>query len=196
MLLDYAQSNKRVVRLKGGDPFLFGRGGEEAVFLRNHHISVYIVPGITSGIGAATQAGIPLTHREYSQGVLFITGHESNNKEKINWNLVSKLDMTLVIYMGYAKLNTIVSNLIKEGKDPSTPIGLIQKGTTGDEKIIIGEIGSIHQKIKTKKLETPIIIVIGKVIDIYKYLKDYIEIIPALDCDNPFGVQTSQDILN
>ena len=196
MLLEYAQSNKRVVRLKGGDPFLFGRGGEEAIFLRNHHISVYIVPGITSGIGVATQAGIPLTHRDYSQGVLFITGHESDNKEKINWNLVSKLDMTLVIYMGYAKLKTIVSNLIIEGKDPSTPIGLIQKGTTGDEKILIGEISSIHEKIKVEKLETPIIIVIGKVLDIYKYLKDYIEIIPTLHCDNRFGAQVSQDVSN
>ena len=90
MLLDYVHSNKNVVRLKGGDPFLFGRGGEEAIFLRDHNISVFIVPGITSGIGVATQAGIPLTHRGYSQGVLFITGHESDNNEKINWELVSK----------------------------------------------------------------------------------------------------------
>ena len=197
MMLNYAQSGKIVVRLKGGDPFLFGRGGEEAIFLRENNVSFNIIPGITAGIGAASQAGIPLTHRDYSKGVLFLTGHEFDNNEKINWNLVSQLNMTLVIYMGYKKLNKILLSLIEGGKDVETPIGIIQKGTTEEQKIVIGKIGSINKKIKREKLETPIIIIIGEVVNIYKYLKNYIEINPAIHSNtNNFGIHQFQDISN
>ena len=195
MMKDFAKSGKIVVRLKGGDPFVFGRGGEEVIFLRNHQIPFNIVPGISSGIGVATQTGIPLTHRDYSKGVLFLTGHQYDGNNNIDWDLVSKLNMTLVIYMGYRKLNKIVSALIKSGKDPETPIGLIEKGTTAQQKVIVGKIGSIDEKIKTMKLETPIIIIIGDVLNIYKYLKDYIEISPTLYPDtNNFGTHQIQDI--
>ena len=105
MMRDFVESGNIVVRLKGGDPFIFGRGGEEAIFLRDNHISFSIVPGISSGVGVATQAGIPLTHRDYSKGVLFLSGHECNDSDSINWKLVSQLDTTLVVYMGYNKLN-------------------------------------------------------------------------------------------
>ena len=195
MMKDFVKSGKIVVRLKGGDPFVFGRGGEEAIFLRDHQIPFNIVPGISSGIGIATQTGIPLTHRDYSKGVLFLTGHQYNDDNSINWDLVSKLNTTLVIYMGYKNLNKIVSALIKSGKDPETPIGLIEKGTTAQQRVTIGEIGSINEKIKSMKLETPILIIIGDVLNIYKYLKDYIEISPTVQSDmNNFGIHQLQDI--
>ena len=164
--------------------------------MRNHNIKVSFISGITSGNGAATEAGIPLTHRKYSQGVLFLTGHESGENNKVNWDLVSKLNMTLVIYMGYKNLNKILLNLINNGKDRATPIGLIQKGTTVEEKIIIGEIGTIGEKLKQEKLETPVIIVIGTVVDIYKHLKDYIHVSPSLISSNAIETQTFQDISN
>ena len=197
LMKDFVKSGKIVVRLKGSDPFIFGRGGEEAIFLRDNQIPFNIVPGISSGIGVATQIGIPLTHRDYSKGILFLTGHQYNVDNSIDWDLVSKLNMTLVIYMGYKKLNKIVSNLIKAGKDPKTPIGLIEKGTTAQQRVTIGNIGSINEKIKTVKLETPIIIIIGDVLDIYEYLKDYIEITPTLHSDvNNFGIHQFQNMSN
>ena len=197
MMKDFVKLGKIVIRLKGGDPFIFGRGGEEAVFLRDNQIPFNIVPGISSGIGVATQAGIPLTHRNYSKGVLFLTGHQQNDDNSINWELVAKLNMTLVIYMGYKKLNKIVSALIESGKDSETPIGLVEKGTTAQQRVIIGTIGSINEKIKTMQLETPIIIIIGDVLNIYKYLKDYININPELYSDtNNFGTHQFQNISN
>jgi uroporphyrin-III C-methyltransferase len=197
MMKDFVKLGKIVIRLKGGDPFIFGRGGEEAVFLRDNKIPFNIVPGISSGIGVATQAGIPLTHRNYSKGVLFLTGHQQNDDNSINWDLVAKLNMTLVIYMGYKKLNKIVSALIESGKDSETPIGLVEKGTTAQQRVIIGTIGSINQKIKTIQLETPIIIIIGDILNIYKYLKDYIDINPELYSDtNNFGIHQFPNISN
>ena len=197
MMKGFVKLEKIVIRLKGGDPFIFGRGGEEAVFLRNNQIPFNIVPGISSGIGIATQTGIPLTHRNYSKGVLFLTGHQQNDDNSINWDLVSKLNTTLVIYMGYKKLNNIILALIKAGKDPETPIGLIEKGTTAQERVTIGKIGSINEEIKTMQLETPIIIIIGDVLNVYQHLKDYIDIDSALYSDtNNFGIHQFQDISN
>ena len=108
---------------------------------------------------------MPLTHREYSQSILFLTGHECLEKNMINWDLVSKLNSTLVIYMGYKNLEMIVSKLINSGKSPNTPIGLIQRGGMLDQKIILGKIGTINKTLKENKLLTPVIIIIGEVID-------------------------------
>ena len=136
---------------------------------RNNQIPFNIVPGISSGIGVATQTGIPLTHRNYSKGVIFLTGHEI--KKSINWQNISQLNLTLVIFMGLGNSPEIISNLLKHGKSKNTPIALIQKGTTPQEKIVVGDIGSIINKLKSIKLEKPVIIIIGDVVHIYNYLK-------------------------
>ncbi len=169
LMVEHAKLGKVVVRLKGGDPFIFGRGGEEAMFLKKNEIPFEIIPGISSGVGVASQLGLPLTYRNYSKGVIFLTGHEI--KKSINWQNISQLNLTLVIFMGLGNSPEIISNLLKHGKSKNTPIALIQKGTTPQEKIVVGDIGSIINKLKSIKLEKPVIIIIGDVVHIYNYLK-------------------------
>ncbi len=187
LIVSQFHKNKNVVRLKGGDPFIFGRGGEECEYLSKNNIKFEIIPGISSGIGIPSQLGIPLTHRNYTKGVIFLTGHEIDNS--INWDAISKSNMTLVIYMGYNNINSIIDCLIKNGKSSNTSIGLIQKGTTKDQKIIIGEIGTINKKLKEEKLRTPVLIIIGEVVNIYSQIKNslnYYSMIQNYDYENSY----------
>src|SRR5438132_6241812 len=133
LMLKFAKT-KNVVRLKGGDPFIFGRGGEEAEFLKQHKIKYEIVPGITSGIGSAEYSGIPLTHRDHASSVVFVTGHEDakKTKEAVNWKKLAKAVDTIVIMMGLSRLEIICQKLISGGLDKRTPVAVIQNGTTVD----------------------------------------------------------------
>lgn len=170
MMVKYAKLHKHVVRLKGGDPFIFGRGGEEAEYLRKHKIKFEIVPGITSGIGSAVYCGIPLTHRKYSSSVVFVTGHEDpqKSKEEVNWKMLSKSAETIVIMMGLSKIRVITKKLIAGGLGKNTPVAVIQNGTSKNQRMIVGTLANIADKIKKNKFIPPSIIIIGNVVKLHK----------------------------
>ena len=168
LMLRYAKRNKNVVRLKGGDPFIFGRGGEEAEFLKRHKIKYEIVPGITSGIGSAEYSGIPLTHRDHASSVVFVTGHEDakKTKEAVNWKKLAKAVDTIVIMMGLSRLEIICEKLISGGLDKKTPVAVIQSGTTNEHRMIKGNLLNISRKVEQARVKPPSIIIIGKVVDL------------------------------
>jgi len=167
-MVKHAKSQKNVVRLKGGDPIIFGRGGEEAEFLREHKIKYEIVPGITSGIGSATYAGIPLTHRQYSSSVVFVTGHEDPEKktQAVKWKRLAKSVDTIVIMMGLSRIDDICKQLIAGGLDKNTPVAVIQNGTTPEQKMVKGTVTNIAKLVKAKKITPPTNIIIGKVVNL------------------------------
>ncbi|MDR3782028.1 MAG: uroporphyrinogen-III C-methyltransferase, partial [Candidatus Nitrosotalea sp.] len=148
LMVQLAKKNKNVVRLKGGDPFIFGRGGEEAEFLRKHKVKYEIVPGITSGIGSAEYSGIPLTHRDYASSVVFVTGHEDAKKKEgaVDWKKLAKAVDTIVIMMGLSRLEIISKKLISGGLDKNTPVAVIQNGTTDEHRMIKGTLSNISKK--------------------------------------------------
>ncbi|MDI6888591.1 MAG: uroporphyrinogen-III C-methyltransferase [Methanocellales archaeon] len=165
MMVKYAEEGKTVVRLKGGDPYLFGRGGEEAEMLIDSNIEVEIVPGITSAIAAPAYAGIPMTHRDYASMVTFVTGHEAAKETPaIDWSLLAKLRGTLVILMGVKRLEHNVNALMAHGKDPETPVAVIEKGTTKGQKVTTGTLRNIVEIAKKANVKPPAIVVVGDVV--------------------------------
>lgn len=166
LMVKFAKKNKNVVRLKGGDPFIFGRGGEEAEFLRKHKVKYEIIPGITSGIGSAEYSGIPLTHRDYASSVVFVTGHEDAKKTKnvVEWKKLAKSVDTIVIMMGLSRIGIISQRLVSGGLAKNTPVAVIQNGTTDEHKMIKGTLANISKKINDAKIKPPAIIVVGKVV--------------------------------
>jgi len=175
LLIAKAQNNPIVVRLKGGDPFVFGRGGEEMTDLINAGISVEVIPGITSGIAAPAYAGIPLTHRDYSSSVTFVTGHEMVGKYRpqVNWTAIAQASETLVIYMGVHNLGNIIPQLISGGLTQNTPIALIRWGTREDQEELIGTLETIIEQMEKVNFEAPAIAVIGKVVNLHHELNIY-----------------------
>ena len=167
LILKLAKEGKNVVRLKGGDPFVFSRGGEEVSFLEKNGISVEIVPGITSGIAAPTYFGIPLTHRDAGSSITFVTGHEHINKDhkSVNWRMLAKSSDGLVIYMGIRNIEFIVKELILGGLDKNTKCAVIQEATLNNQKCLISELENLVDTIKDKGFTSPSIIVIGRIVD-------------------------------
>jgi uroporphyrinogen III methyltransferase/synthase len=149
-MIDAARSGQRVVRLKGGDPSIFGRGGEEAEALYEAGINCEIIPGVTAALGAAAFAGIPLTHRSYSSGVAFVTGHENPEKPEtaLDWANLAKFPGTLVIYMGMSRLDRLVEQLIQMGKDPATPAAAVQWATLGDQRTITAPLADLPESVR------------------------------------------------
>jgi uroporphyrin-III C-methyltransferase len=172
LLINKAQDNAIVVRLKGGDPFIFGRGGEEMAELVEAGISVEVVPGITSGIAAAAYAGIPLTHRLYSSSVTFVTGHEAAGKYKpiVNWNAIAHGSETIVIYMGIHNLPYIVEQLSAAGLSLETPIALVRWGTRPEQEELIGTLETIVAQVEQTGFGAPAIAVIGSVVNMHSIL--------------------------
>ena len=170
LMVKYAKKKKSVVRLKGGDPIIFGRGGEEAEFLKEHKVKYEIIPGITSGIGSATYAGIPLTHRKFASSVVFVTGHEDPEKksEVVKWKKLAKSVDTIVIMMGLSRIDIICKQLIQGGMDKKMPVAVIQNGTTPQQKMITGNVSNIGKLVKQNNLKAPANIIIGKVVDLSK----------------------------
>ena len=170
LMVKYAKTTKNIVRLKGGDPIIFGRGGEEAEYLKKKKIKFEIVPGITSGIGSATYAGIPLTHRKFASSVVFVTGHEDlqKSKEKVRWKKLAKSVDTIVIMMGLSRIGIICKQLIEGGMNKTTPVAVIQEGTTPQQKMITGNVSNISKLVTKKKIRPPSIIIIGKVVNLSK----------------------------
>ena len=172
LLIEKAKMGMTVARLKGGDPFIFGRGGEEAMELSQARIPFEIVPGVTSAIAVPTYAGIPLTHRAYSSTVCFITGHEDPTKETpgINWEALAKFSGTLVFLMGMRNLGTIARRLIDNGLPPNCPAAVIANGTLSNQRAIRGTLSDIDQKAQAAKFAPPVIIVVGDVVDLREHL--------------------------
>ena len=168
LMVKFAKQNKNVVRLKGGDPFIFGRGGEEAEFLRQHKVKYEIIPGITSGIGSAEYSGIPLTHRKYASSVVFVTGHEDAKKSEgvVEWKKLAKAVDTIVIMMGLSRLEIISKQLINGGLSKNTPVAVIQNGTTDEHRMIKGTLSNISKKVIQAKIKPPSIVVVGKVVSL------------------------------
>jgi len=159
-----ARCGKNVVRLKGGDPFIFGRGGEEVDHLNNQGISCSIVPGITAAIGCAAATQIPLTHRDHAHAVSFITGHRQNGELYINWDLALQKDSTVVFYMGLSNLEEITHQLIKRGCETDKPFAVVAQGTSKDQQIVVGTIGNIAARLRTTPLPSPALLIMGDVI--------------------------------
>jgi uroporphyrin-III C-methyltransferase len=172
LLIDKAEHSQIIVRLKGGDPVIFGRGAEEMVDLVKAGIPVEVVPGITSGIAAPAYAGIPLTHRLYSSSVTFVTGHEAAGKyrPKVNWRAIAQGSETIVIYMGLHNLAYIVDQLIGAGLSSNTPIGLVRWGTLPQQEELIGELGTIVTQVAATGFSAPAIAVIGEVVKMHEIL--------------------------
>src|SRR5579864_7908906 len=168
LMLKFAKIKKNVVRLKGGDPFIFGRGGEEAEFLRSHKIKYEIIPGITSGIGSAEYSGIPLTHRDFASSVVFVTGHEDAKKSEgvVDWKKLAKAVDTIVIMMGLSRLEIISKKLISGGLSKNTPVAVIQNGTTDEHRMIKVTLSNISKKVIAAKIKPPSIVIVGKVVNL------------------------------
>lgn len=176
LLVNLAKKGRHVLRLKGGDPYLFGRGGEEALVLHRHNIPFQVVPGITAAAGCGAYSGIPLTHRGMTHGVRFLTGHtmtgdgDTGISNSIDWQKIADPDCTLAIYMGLSGLDIICAELIKAGLDPSTPAAAIHDGTTRDQKKLISTLDSLAEEVKTSQLKSPVLVIIGEVVSLNQSL--------------------------
>lgn len=164
LLVRLAQRPANVVRLKGGDPFIFGRGGEEIETLADHQVPFEVVPGITAASGCAAFAGIPLTHRDYAQSCVFVTGHLRNGEVNLNWQDLAVPHQTVVVYMSLTGLDKICSSLIQHGRAPETPAALIQQGTHPQQKVYVSTIKDLPVLIATKPVTAPTLLIIGEVV--------------------------------
>lgn len=170
LLVTEARAGHKVLRLKGGDPFIFGRGGEELELLSAAGISFEVIPGITAASGCAAYAGIPLTHRDYAQSVRFITGHLKNDGVNLHWPELMDPMQTLVFYMGLVGLQAICEQLVAHGRDPNTPVALIEKGTTPQQRVIIATLSTINERVTAEKVSAPTLTIIGDVVQLHRKL--------------------------
>jgi uroporphyrin-III C-methyltransferase len=173
LMATYALRGKNVLRLKGGDPLIFGRGGEEAEYLRRHNVKFELVPGISSAIAAPAYAGIPLTHRRYSSSMAFVTGHEDERKKhsEVDLKAIASAVDTIVILMGVEKIDKIVQRLRSGGLKGTTKVAIIEKGTTNDQKVIVGNLDNITKRAVKYKVGAPAVIVVGAVVSFSPQLR-------------------------
>ncbi|MCK5444679.1 MAG: uroporphyrinogen-III C-methyltransferase, partial [Rhodospirillaceae bacterium] len=180
LLVDLAREGKKVVRLKGGDPFIFGRGSEEAEVLAQNGVDFEIVPGITASAGCGAYGGIPLTHRGLATGVRFVTGHCRNGEHlDLNWQSLADPMTTLVVYMGLINIDKISEELIKAGLAADTPAAAIERGTTADQRTILTNLGELPSCIRRAELVAPSLLIIGQVVQLAHTIGWHI---PARDC--------------
>jgi len=171
LLVKYAHEGKRVCRLKGGDPFIFGRGGEEIQELFEAGVAFQVVPGITAASGCSAYAGIPLTHRDYAQSVRFLTGHLKEGSPELPWHELVYENQTLVLYMGLVGLEKICEKLIAHGQRPNMPVALISKGTTPEQKVVVGTLADIASKVTEHQIHAPTLTIIGEVVRLREQLQ-------------------------
>ena len=163
LLLEHARAGRRVVRLKGGDPFIFGRGGEELEFLRKHDIPYEVVPGITAAIACAAYAGIPLTHRDHAQWVRFVTAHCGASLDTLDWHALAQERQTLAVYMGVAELESLRTRLVAHGRAADTPFALIENGSRPEQRVITGTLGELPERARAHAVRSPALLILGKV---------------------------------
>jgi uroporphyrin-III C-methyltransferase/precorrin-2 dehydrogenase/sirohydrochlorin ferrochelatase len=170
LLVDKALEGNRVVRLKGGDPFIFGRGGEELETLVEHGINFQVVPAVTAASGAASYAGIPLTHRDHAQSVVFATGHLRDDTINLNWTALAQPEQTAVFYMGMTGLSIISKQLIAHGMSPDMPIAIVASATMSHQRVVIGTLTDIVVKVEAANIKPPALIIVGTVVNLREQL--------------------------
>ncbi len=170
LLVRLAKEGKRVLRLKGGDPFIFGRGGEEIETLAEHGILFQVVPGITAASGVAAYAGIPLTHRDHAQACTFVTGHLKDGSMNLDWDALARPKQTIVVYMGLHGLATLCTELIAHGLPDNTPAAIVQQGTTQNQRVITGTLATLPGTAQAEKLHAPTLIIVGGVVTLREKL--------------------------
>ncbi len=163
LLVSLVAGGKRVCRLKGGDPFIFGRGGEEIQALRDAGLPYRVVPGITAASGCAAVAGIPLTHRDAAQSVVFVTAHGKDSIDTLDWPSLARDRQTLAVYMGVRRFPDLVDKLVGHGRAPGTPIAIIERGTTSEQRILRGTLGQLAMLAQAHRVESPAMLFIGEV---------------------------------
>ena len=173
LLVELAQQYRVVVRLKGGDPFIFGRGGEEMEALAAHGIAFEVVPGITAACGISCYAGIPLTHRDHAKSVMFVTGHLKDGSTDLDWQALARTGQTVVIYMGLGAINEICSQLIAHGMSPDTPIALVERGTTVRQKALTATLATMPARVAAVTINAPTLTIVGNVVQLHEQLAWY-----------------------
>jgi len=163
LLLELVRDGKRVVRLKGGDPMVFGRGGEEVEFLRAHDIEYSVVPGITAAAGCAAYAGIPLTHRDHAQSVHLITAHGRQSIDRLDWAALARERQTLAFYMAVSRLDAVQANLLYHGRDPATPVALVENGARPEQRVLTGTLDRLHALARQYRVQSPAMLYVGEV---------------------------------
>lgn len=163
LLLEHARAGRRVVRLKGGDPFVFGRGGEELEFLRAHDIPYEVVPGITAAVACAAYAGIPLTHRDHAQSVRFVTAHCRSSLDTLDWAALAQERQTLAVYMGVGELAALQAQLIEHGRAAATPFALIENGSRAEQRVVTGTLANLHERASAHAVGSPALLILGEV---------------------------------
>lgn len=171
LLVDLARAGKQVVRLKGGDPYIFGRGGEEAETLVAAGIDFEVVPGVTAAAGAAAYAGIPLTHRDHAQSCFLVTGHLQDESCNLDWPTLARAGQTLVIYMGLTSLPEISRQLIAHGMSPDTPAACVRRATLPDQQVLTASIRDLPQRVQEAGLKPPALLIIGQVVSLHAVLQ-------------------------
>ncbi len=166
LLVAHARTGRRIVRLKGGDPLVFGRGGEEAAALREAGIDFEIVPGVTAAVGVAATTAIPLTHRGVASAVLFVTGHECAEKSgtAVDWEAIARVRCTIVVYMGLKAARAIVARLLAAGADTDLPVALVSRATLPDQQVLVATLGGFEQQLLAREIPAPALLVIGEVV--------------------------------
>jgi uroporphyrin-III C-methyltransferase/precorrin-2 dehydrogenase/sirohydrochlorin ferrochelatase len=170
LLIEHALQGKRVVRLKGGDPFIFGRGGEELEALHKAHVRFSVIPGITAAAGCAAYAGIPLTHRDHAHSVTFITGHEDRDGREPDWAALARPGITAVFYMGLARVQHIAVKLVQHGAPEALPAALIAQGTQDIQRVVVGTLGTIAEAADRARLQSPTLLIVGEVASLHDSL--------------------------
>lgn len=164
LLVRLAREGKRVLRLKGGDPFVFGRGGEEIEKLAEHRIPFQVCPGVTAAIGCSAYAGIPLTHRDHAQSVVFVTAHGRNGPLDLDWSALAKPGQTAAVYMGLSRIEQLMSDFEKHGADPDTPAAIVDNGTRPNQRVVTGTVRTLAEKARAANLKGPTIVIVGSVV--------------------------------